>query len=316
MTFISLIGRDVAGCSGNESVASCNINYPLPSIGYPKADWVIGGLFTAFYCGICYGTYLAFHKKKTLRLPWISLLFFCGFRAAGYLMRAWVDDNPVQSTSTFQQATDWVKLLTISYSIINAGTTFFLIFLASLVIAFRRCCRVSSEHYTMDHETNARKREDHLLMFFRFFVVGVAVVNIVGSLRQFDYYWLDYNQGILMRKIAGFIQLVVAVAMIIIVLIAFVRSRFPSSCWGGAGILLQVLPIYLITLCFNIVRVFQPLESSVNQDPDYTYYLSAMPDLINLWILLVFTFDRILDYENPKHSLQRPHSSENNKNDA
>lgn len=316
MVFISLYGREVSSCGDNESIANCNINYPLPAIGNPKADWVIGALFTVFYCGSCYGTVQAFRKKSPLRLPWISLTSFCGFRAAGYLMRAWVDDNPIQNNYTLQQATDWVKLLTTSYSIINAGTTFFLIFLASLVIAFNRCCRAASKNYIEDHETIVRKREDRIQMFVRFFVIGVALVNIVGSLRQFDYYWLNYTQGILMRKIAGFIQLIITVAMIITVVLAIIRSRFPSSCWGGAGILLQVLPIYLVTLCFNIVRIYQSLESAVNQNPDYTYYFSTMPDLINLWILLVFRFDRCLDYENPRYSLQMPETTEEYKNNA
>lgn len=56
-------------------------------------------------------------------------------------------------------------------------------------------------------------------------VHSIFVIGVAGSLRQFDFYWLNYDQGILMRKIAGIIQLRLPIAMIIIVLEAMIVSR-------------------------------------------------------------------------------------------
>jgi hypothetical protein len=285
-------------CSGSTSLADCNINYALPASGNAAADWVIGGIYTSFYISICFETYRAFKQKRTLKVPWIGLSLFAGFRAVGYLMRAWSDDNQPQPDSTFAQAENWTKILTASYSIINAGTTFFLIFLGSLAIAYRRCCAAAAngQNY-IDGEKTLRKREDSAFIGYRIFVVAVAVLNIIGSLRQFDYYWLDYSQGITLRKAGGWIQILVTVFLVIIVSSSSFTYRMPTSTRKAFSLVISVYLIYMVSLAFNLVRVYRPLDDKVNVDSDYAYCLQALPDFINLFALLLFKYDRLLDYQ-------------------
>ncbi|CDU24782.1 uncharacterized protein SPSC_04615 [Sporisorium scitamineum] len=305
-------------CAPNAPISQCNINYPLPPTGKGVVDWVIGGIFTSFYTVIAYQTFRAFRRKSTLKLPWISLLFFSGFRSAGFLMRAWVDDNPVQDSWSYQRAKDWVVLLTASYSIIAAGTTFFLIFLASVLVALRRASRAARDigdqsfkstfskfeqqqddgaFLLDDRELMARKWEDRAMMAYRIFVIAVAALNIVGALRQFDYYWLDYDQGLALRKVGGFLQIVVGGVLILAFLFVYFHYGSPRPIRPAFLLfVLNILPLYTITLIFNILRVLQPLQADINQDPNYTYYFQVLPDCLNLFLLLIFNFDRLLDY--------------------
>ncbi|CCF48357.1 hypothetical protein NDA11_002804 [Ustilago hordei] len=309
-------------CAANAPVSECNINYALPPTGKAVVDWVIGGLFCSFYTAIAYNTFQAFRRKSTLRLPWVSLLFFAGFRCAGFLMRAWVDDHPVQQDSSFKQAKDWVTLLTASYSIIAAGTTFFLIFLGSVLVAFRRASRAAqllgdrsyactfskTRHIESDlgsinpqdldeREFSIRRWEDRAMMAFRIFVVAVAALNIVGALRQFDYYWLNYDQGLALRKAGGLIQIVTGALILLVLLFIYFKYNSPKATRPAFLLFsLNILPLYCITLVFNILRVFQPLDAEINQSPDFTYYLQVLPDCLNLFLLLIFNYDRLLDY--------------------
>lgn len=309
-------------CAANQPVSQCDINYALPPTGKSTVDWVIGGVFCSFYSVIAYQAFRAFRRRSPLALSWVSLLFFSGFRCAGFLMRAWVDDNPVQDSWTYQQAKSWVVLLTTSYSIIAAGTTFFLIFLASVLVSLRRASRAardagdqsfqsvfgkiesntaSCEEQTAplldERELYVRRWEDRAMMAYRIFVVAVAALNIVGALRQFDYYWLDYNQGLTLRKVGGFIQIVVTAVLFLAFVYVYFHYASPRSTRPAFLLfVLNILPIYFITLIFNILRVLQPLDANINQDPDYTYYLQVLPDCVNLFLLLIFNFDRLLDY--------------------
>ncbi|KAJ9475216.1 hypothetical protein PHBOTO_005307 [Pseudozyma hubeiensis] len=307
-------------CAANELISQCNINYALPPTGKGTVDWVIGGIFCSFYSVIAYQTFRAFRRKSPLALPWVSLLFFSGFRCAGFLMRAWVDDNPVQDGWSYQQAKNWVVLLTTSYSIIAAGTTFFLIFLGSVLVALRRAsraardfgdasfkstfCKLESHASRQDaavfldeHELHVRRWEDRAMMAYRIFVVAIAAVNIVGALRQFDYYWLNYNQGLTLRKVGGFMQIVVSALLFLgFVYVYFYYASPKPTSPAFLLFVLNIMPIYFITLIFNILRVLQPLDATINQDPNYTYYFQVLPDCLDLFLLLIFNYDRLLDY--------------------
>lgn len=292
-----LAARQVA-CSGSTLISQCDTtdNYNLPTAGNTTADWVIAGIYTAFYASTCWGTWRAFQRRKTLRLPWISLLSFTVFRAIGYFMKAWTDSNPIQDDWTYDQAASWVKILTASYSIISAGTTFFLVFCGSLAVAHRRCCAVTAG-VPAYKEDRIRKPEDRAFMAFRLFVVAVAALNIVGALRQFDYYWLNYDQGIVLRKAGGYIQILVTVGLIVIVAASQTMYSAPRITLRGFFLLESVLLLYLVVEIFNLVRVYEPLTSPVNADPVYQICLQAVPDFINLFHLLIFNFDNMLDYE-------------------
>lgn len=307
-------------CAPNAPVSQCAINYALPPTGKSTVDWVVGGLFCSFYAAIAFNTFRSFRKKSALRLSWVSLLFFSGFRCAGFLMRAWVNDNPVQDDWSFQRAKNWVVLLTTSYSIIAAGTTFFLIFLGSVLVAFRRSCRAARQYTHQSYsetfhkhlgsdlasletrqpdeeELRVRRLEDHAMMGFRFLVVAVAALNIVGALREFDYYWLDYNQGRTLRLVGGFVQLVIGALLILAFLFVYFKYRTPKPTMPAFLLFIaNILPIYYITLIFNILRVVEPLSSNINQDADYAYYLQVLPDCLNLLLLLIFNYDRLVDY--------------------
>ncbi|UZJ53648.1 hypothetical protein CBS101457_002968 [Exobasidium rhododendri] len=302
-------------CSGSASIASCNINYALPSPGKSTADWVLGGLFAGFYFATVWGTYRAFKLKRTLRLSWISLLFFVSFRTIGYFMRAYTDDNQPQPDSSFAQEKSWVEILTASYSILSAGTTFFLIFCGSLVIAYRRCCTAmsSTRYRSSDHkdERRLRKLEDRAFIGYRIFVIAVAALNIVGSLRQFDYYWLDYPQGVALRKAGGWIQIIVTCFLIGVVLASTYAFRVPRETYRAFFLLVPLLLTYMVSQAFNLVRVYRTLNDEVNTDAVWAYCFQALPDLANLLVLLLFNFDKALDYEAMAASIV-PSNSERN----
>ncbi|CAO1633203.1 unnamed protein product [Parajaminaea phylloscopi] len=311
---MNLFARD-APCSGSTPVSQCSTGtYNLPSAGNTGADWAVGGIFVAFYLSTCWGTYRAFQRRKTLRLPWISLLSFTAFRAVGFLMKGWTDSNPIQDDWTYDRAASWVKILTASYSIISAGTTFFLIFCGSLVVAQRRCCAEACKQRhqwaqgrfgtqqeveaTADaREARLRKVEDAVFMAFRFFVIAVAAINIVGALRQFDYYWLNYEQGVALRKVGGYLQLATTVVLLGVVCASQLAYRAPVMTLRGYFLLTPVIALYLVEEVFSLVRVYRPLSDPVNADPTYLYCLQALPDFLNLFHLIVFNFDDMLDYE-------------------
>ncbi|KDQ19986.1 hypothetical protein BOTBODRAFT_51342 [Botryobasidium botryosum FD-172 SS1] len=282
--------------SNTSSVDQSVLGLTLPAGGHQVPDYIVGGIYGFFSSIVLYIAWKNFGRKKPIGSAYINLHFFAVARCVGYILRGVTDGMTPTADWNKDQWTTYVSMLTSAYSIITAGTTLFLFFMSIVSVHFRRTCEAASPRESTGAEERRQKSEGTFLWIFRIFVIALAAVAAVGSVREFNPYWFNYNQGKLMREIVAVVQIALTVCMVAYVTSTYIAHHSPGRCTRAYFVVNAIFILMLITQAYSILRVVSPLTSKINANPNFSYFLQVIPELLLLSLVLVSRLDWALDY--------------------